>query len=49
MKKNHLGLWALYIPLMSGFLSCSQQKEVSLGDLNVIPAPYEVVEQNERQ
>lgn len=48
MKKNHLGLWALYIPLMSGFLSCSQQKEVSLGDLNVIPAPYEVVEQNER-
>lgn len=29
-------------------LSCSQQKEVSLGDLNVIPAPYEVVEQNER-
>lgn len=33
--------WVLFIPLICGILSCSQ-KEVTLGDLEVIPLPNEV-------
>ncbi len=43
MKKNELRTWMLGISLMLGIASCAQ-KEVVLGDLNVIPMPIEVTE-----
>lgn len=38
--------WVLFIPLICGILSCSQ-KEVTLGDLEVIPLPNEVSQVND--
>lgn len=38
--------WVLFIPLICGILSCSQ-KEVTLGDLEVIPLPNEVSQLND--
>lgn len=44
MKRKQVMRGALCTLLAWGSVSCSQQKEVRLGDLNVIPAPYEVAE-----
>ena len=41
MKIKQLKRWMLFVPFVCGILSCSQ-KEVTLGDLEVIPLPNEV-------
>ena len=41
MKIRKIKRWMLFVPFVCGILSCSQ-KEVSLGDLEVIPLPNEV-------
>ena len=46
MKIKQLKRWMLFVPFVCGILSCSQ-KEVTLGDLEVIPLPNEVSQVND--
>lgn len=41
MKIRKIKRWVLFVPFVCGILSCSQ-KEVTLGDLEVIPLPNKV-------
>lgn len=46
MKIRKIKRWVLFVPFVCGILSCSQ-KEVTLGDLEVIPLPNEVSQLND--
>lgn len=46
MKIRKIKRWVLFVPFVCGILSCSQ-KEVTLGDLEVIPLPNEVSQVND--